>query len=49
MTSRERVLTALCEVLGRGGGCILGPAHFFQPDVPPENVLAVYSNDRSRE
>jgi uroporphyrinogen decarboxylase len=31
-----------CEVLGRGGGYILGPAHLFQPDVPPENVLAVY-------
>ena len=33
-----------CEVLGRGGGYILGPAHLFQPDVPPENVLAVYSH-----
>jgi uroporphyrinogen decarboxylase len=32
-----------CEVLGRGGGYLLGPAHRFQPDVPPENVLAVYS------
>jgi uroporphyrinogen decarboxylase len=32
-----------CEVLGAGGGYILGPAHLFQPDVPPENVLAVYS------
>jgi uroporphyrinogen decarboxylase len=31
------------EVLGRGGGYLLGPAHLFQPDVPPENVLAVYS------
>jgi uroporphyrinogen decarboxylase len=31
-----------CESLGDGGGYILGPAHFFQPDVPPENVLAVY-------
>jgi uroporphyrinogen decarboxylase len=31
-----------CETLGQGGGYILGPAHFFQPDVPPENVLAVY-------
>ena len=31
-----------CEVLGGDGGYILGPAHFFQPDVPPENVLAVY-------
>lgn len=31
-----------CEVLGSSGGYILGPAHFFQPDVPPENVLAAY-------
>jgi uroporphyrinogen decarboxylase len=31
------------EVLGQGGGYLLGPAHLFQPDVPPENVLAVYS------
>jgi uroporphyrinogen decarboxylase len=30
------------EVLGREGGYILGPTHFFQPDVPPRNVLAVY-------
>jgi uroporphyrinogen decarboxylase len=33
-----------CEVLGQGGGYILGPAHLFQPDVPPENILAVYEN-----
>lgn len=31
-----------CEVLGKGGGYILGPAHYFQPDVPPENILAMY-------
>jgi uroporphyrinogen decarboxylase len=31
-----------CELLGANGGYILGPAHFFQPDVPPENILAVY-------
>ena len=31
-----------CEVLGRGGGYILAPAHLFQPDVPPENLLATY-------
>jgi uroporphyrinogen decarboxylase len=31
-----------CEVLGAGGGYVLAPAHLFQPDVPPENVLAVY-------
>jgi uroporphyrinogen decarboxylase len=31
-----------CEVLGRGGGYVLAPAHLFQPDVPPENILAFY-------
>jgi len=31
-----------CQVLGAGGGYILAPAHLFQPDVPPENILAVY-------
>ena len=31
-----------CEVAGAGGGYILGPAHLFQPDVPPENILALY-------
>lgn len=31
-----------CEVAGKGGGYILGPAHLFQPDVPPENIVAVY-------
>ena len=33
-----------CESLGRDGGYILAPAHLFQPDVPPENILAVYSS-----
>lgn len=31
-----------CTTLGRQGGYILAPAHRFQPDVPPENILAVY-------
>lgn len=31
-----------CDILGQGGGYILAPAHFFQPDVPPENILAFY-------
>lgn len=34
-----------CDVLGEGGGYILGPAHLFQPDVPPENILAVYRGE----
>lgn len=28
--------------LGRGGGYILAPANHLQPDVPPENVFALY-------
>jgi uroporphyrinogen decarboxylase len=35
-----------CDVLGSDGGYILGPTHLFQPDVPPENILAVYREDR---
>lgn len=31
-----------CRVLGEGGGYILGPAHLFQPEVPPETILAFY-------
>ncbi|MGA2031110.1 MAG: uroporphyrinogen decarboxylase family protein [Thermoguttaceae bacterium] len=36
-----------CRTLGRGGGYILAPAHLFQPDVPPENIWAVYGTERS--
>jgi uroporphyrinogen decarboxylase len=32
-----------CETLGAGGGYILAPAHLFQPDIPPENILAMYT------
>ena len=38
----EEAARRYCEVLGAGGGYVLAPAHLFQPDVPPENVLAVY-------
>ena len=31
---------------GRGRRYILAPAHLFQPDVPPENILAVYEAER---
>ena len=29
------------QTLGPGGGLILGPVHNVQPDVPPENLLAL--------
>jgi uroporphyrinogen decarboxylase len=35
-----------CEVLGAGGGYVLAPAHLFQPEVPPENLLALYRGRR---
>lgn len=28
--------------LGKGGGLILGPAHWIQPDTPKENIIAMY-------
>ncbi len=33
-----------CGVFERKGGYILAPTHLFQPDVPPENILAVYQD-----
>jgi uroporphyrinogen decarboxylase len=38
----EAEVRRYCQVMGRDGGYLLGPAHFFQPDVPPENILALY-------
>ena len=29
------------RALGKGGGLILAPTHYIQPDVPPENILAL--------
>ncbi len=33
---------SLIEVMGPGGGFILAPSHQFQPDVPPQNIVAMY-------
>jgi uroporphyrinogen decarboxylase len=30
------------RILGKGGGYILNPVHNLQPDVPPENIVAMY-------
>lgn len=29
------------DILGPGGGFILAPVHYIQPDVPPENIVAM--------
>jgi uroporphyrinogen-III decarboxylase len=40
----KQTVRRYCQTLGRAGGYILGPTHFFQPDVPPENIVAVYED-----
>lgn len=35
------------EELGRGGGYVLGAVHNLQPDVPTENILAMYQHARA--
>jgi uroporphyrinogen decarboxylase len=37
------------DTLGKGGGLILGPSHFIQPDVPPENIEAMYATARNHD
>ena len=35
------------EELGEGGGYVLGAVHNIQPDVPPENIVAMYRHARA--
>ena len=35
-----------CNILGKGGGYVLAPAHYIQNDVPMDNILALYSASR---
>jgi len=37
----------LIEVLGRGGGYILGPSHAIQAGTPPENIVAMFDTAAS--
>jgi uroporphyrinogen decarboxylase len=38
----EREVKHRIEVFGRGGGYIVTPANHIPPDVPPENIVALY-------
>ena len=43
--TREQVqdgVKELIDTMAPGGGFILAPSHQFQPDVPPENIVAMY-------
>jgi len=36
-----------CQVLGKGGGYVCTTAHYIQADTPVENIMAMYSTDRT--
>jgi uroporphyrinogen decarboxylase len=38
----------ICRIMGDEGGYILAPSHNIQPDVPTENILAMYGLDARR-
>jgi uroporphyrinogen decarboxylase len=42
----EAEVRRLFEILGDGGGWVLGPSHNIQPEVPPENIAAMYRTGR---
>ncbi len=39
---RAQVLQRL-EILSRGGGFVFNPVHNILPDVPPENIIAMFN------
>ncbi len=45
----EQEVRRLVRILGENGGYLLAPCHSIQPDVPPENIRALFSADRSLE
>jgi len=32
------------ELFSKDGGIILGPSHYLTPDIPIENIIAMYKN-----
>lgn len=39
----ERTVKVRIETVGKGGGLLLAPTHVLEPDVPWENILALFS------
>ena len=42
----EAEVERMIEIMGKDGGYILGAVHNIQPDVPVENVLALFKHAR---
>ncbi len=45
----KREVNHYVKVLGKHGGYICCPAHLFQPDIPPANILAFYDRPDQME
>jgi uroporphyrinogen decarboxylase len=43
----EEEVRRLVRILGEKGGYLLAPCHSIQPDVPPENIRALFSAGRT--
>ncbi len=43
----EGEVRRLVKILGKKGGYLLASCHSIQPDVPPENIKALFSAGRS--
>ena len=43
----EQEVRRLVKILGKNGGYLLASCHSIQPDVPPENIKALFSAERS--
>jgi uroporphyrinogen decarboxylase len=42
----KKVVEDLVEGMGEGGGFVLSSCHNIQPDVPLENILALFEHAR---
>ena len=42
----KRTVEQCIEDMGEGGGYVLGSVHNLQPDVPIENILAIFGHAR---
>ena len=42
----KRMVEERVEQMGEGGGYVLAAVHNIQPDVPTENILAMYAHAR---
>jgi uroporphyrinogen decarboxylase len=38
----ELEVRRIIDILGKDGGYVLNPVHNIQPDVPPQNVVALF-------